>query len=502
MIQPKICLTLTGSTLEEDLKILNEYRDYIDIAELRADFLTSEERFFIKRFPQMAGIPCILTIRRIIDGGQYKEGEAARTMLFARTLALTDDHTAKKFDYMDFEEDFHISTLQDAAAAFGTKIIRSFHDMKNPVKNIKEKLESLKQTGFDIPKIAFMPHTLDDVTTLFEQAAKLNDDNHILIAMGPLGEPSRILSAKLNNLLTFTSPAETNKNVEALGHIDPITLNKTYHFRSINQNTTVYGITGWPLKATSSPALHNEGYEKHNMNAVYVPVRAETFEEAFHFANTIGIKGMSVTVPHKERVLSNISTKDEKVKEIGASNTIVNGGLGLWTAYNTDVSGFTRALLEFTGTKNLSRKKVAIIGAGGAAKAIAYAVKQLHGKACIFNRTASKAKDLAEKYGFEYAGLPSAPYDEGFKLARKYNDLIIQTTSKGMGSNEPASPENDPWFFYKFTGREMVFDIVYVPEATPILKRALEAGCRVCNGFGMLLYQGYEQFKLFTGEEY
>ncbi len=502
MEHPKICLTLTGRTLEEDLEILDKYRKYIDIAELRADFLSEDERLYVKRFPQIAGVPCILTIRRVEDGGQFKEGEASRTMLFARVLALTEDGNPKNFDYIDFEEDFHIPCLQDAAVAFGTKVIRSFHDMQNPVRNIREKLDSLKQTGFEIPKIAFMPHTLDDVTNLFEEAEKLDDDNHILVAMGPLGVPSRILSAKLKNFLTFTSPAETNSKVSNLGHMDPITLNEIYHFKSIDKDSSIYGITGWPLAATSSPQLHNAGFEEHHLNAVYIPVRAETFEQAFHFANSIGIKGMSVTVPHKEAVMERVFYSEDKVDTIGASNTIVRGNDGMWKAYNTDASGFARSLMEFTGLTTLAGKKVSIIGAGGAAKAVAFAIKKLHGKACIFNRTVSKAKDLAEKYGFEYAGLPTDPSDDSLKLARKYNNIIIQTTSKGMGCRGPSTVENDPWFYYKFTGKEIVFDIIYVPETTPIMSRALEAGCRICNGYDMLCYQGYEQFELFTGKKY
>ena len=502
MEQPKICLTLTGKTLDEDLKILDKYRKYIDIAELRADFLSEDERLCVKRFPQMAGVPCILTIRRIKDGGQFKEGESSRTMLFARTLALTDDDNPKNFAYIDFEEDFHIPCLQDAAVAFGIKVIRSFHDMKNPVRNIREKIEMLKQTGFEIPKIAFMPHSLDDVTNLFEEAEKLDDDNHILIAMGGLGLPSRILSARLRNYLTFVSPEETNAKVANLGHMDPVTLNETYRFKSIDRDTAVYGITGWPLEATLSPQLHNAGFKEHNLNAVYIPFRAEKFEQAYHLANVIGVKGMSVTVPHKEAVLEHIFSCEEKVDIIGSSNTIVRGKDGMWRAYNTDASGFARSLLEFTGLTSLAGKKVSIIGAGGAAKAIAYAVKKLHGKACIFNRTVSKAKELAEKYGFEYARLPSEPYDESLRLAKKYNNIIIQTTSKGMGCRAPATAENDPWFYYKFSGKEIVFDIVYVPETTPIMYRALEAGCRICNGYDMLRYQGYDQFELFTGVKY
>lgn len=121
MNTPKICLTLTGKTLAEDLAVLDRYRDYVDIAELRADFLDSDERLRVRDFPEMAGIPCILTLRRKIDGGCFIEGEAARTILFARALSFAAEDKRKNFQYVDFEEDFHIPSLQDAALAFGTK---------------------------------------------------------------------------------------------------------------------------------------------------------------------------------------------------------------------------------------------------------------------------------------------------------------------------------------------------------------------------------------------
>lgn len=497
MNRPQICLTLTGKTLSQNLETLNKYRSYVDMAELRCDLLDEDERMFIRRFPHMAGIPCMFTIRRRVDGGAYLEGEASRTILFARALSFADSNPDNNFKYVDFEEDFHIPSLQEAALAYGTKIIRSFHDMENPVNNIAARLEMLNTTGFEIPKIAFMPHTLEDVTSLFKQAARLRDNNHILLAMGPLGLPTRILGAKLKNYLTFASAPEAAQNLPGLNQLDPITLAETYHFKSINESTRLFGITGWPLAATSSPQLHNKGFEEHNMNSVYVPVRAERFKEALSFADSVGLEGMSVTIPHKRDVLSEIKDIDPIARDIDACNTIVKYE-NSWHGFNTDVTGFTRALLEFTGTKNLARKKVAIIGAGGASHAIAYAIKKLHGSACIFNRTLPKAKLLAEKYGFKSA--PLVP--ESLSLLRKYNDIIIQTTSKGMNGQPPSTEDNDPLYFYDFNGKELLFDIIYVPSVTPIMARASQSGCKVCNGYLMLKYQGYEQFELFTGERY
>lgn len=497
MEKPKICLTLTGTTIKSNLETLDKYRDKIDMVELRVDYLNSDERLYVRRFPSLAGIPCILTIRRQIDGGKFIEGEAARTVLFARALSFADEDRTQNFAYVDFEEDFHIPSLEDATLAFDTKVIRSFHDMHNPVTNIIERLKKMTISGFEIPKIAFMPHTLDDVTNLFKEASKLNDNNHILLAMGPMGIPSRILGVKLKNFLTYTSSPESINNTANLAHLDAVKLNDIFRMKTINENTKIYGITGWPLVGTSSPELHNTGYSRHGMNAVYIPFPAENFDQAMNFAKTVGVQGFSVTVPHKEAVLEKANYISPEALDIGSSNTMMVNE-DKWNCYNTDAYGFSRSLLEFTELKNLKHKKVAIIGAGGAAKAIAYAVYNAGGKACIFNRTLGKAKSLAAKFNFEYAPLSA----DSNKILKKYSDIIIQTTSKGMHSKENSNPENDPLFFYEWTGKEILFDIVYMPEVTPIMARAKEAGCHVCNGYYMLRYQGYKQFELWTGEKY
>ena len=155
MARPLVCICLTGKTLAEDVEIAKRYRDFIDLVELRVDFLEQDERLKIRDFPSMIDVPAILTIRRRIDGGVYMEGESSRTMLFARGLAFADSDPTKNFAYVDFEEDFHVPSLEDAAQAFGTKIIRSYHNMKDPVHDIVKKFDEMRTTGFEIPKITF-----------------------------------------------------------------------------------------------------------------------------------------------------------------------------------------------------------------------------------------------------------------------------------------------------------------------------------------------------------
>ena len=368
--------------------------------------------------------------------------------------------------------------------------------MNEPVSNFRQRCDEIRKTGYEIPKIAFMPDSLADVERLFRETKDFTQYDHIICAMGPEGLPSRILASRTNSFLTYVSPEEMLGKMNGIGHIDPVTLNETYNFRSISDSTSLYGITGWPLSKTSSPAIHNSGYKKLGLDAVYLPARATLISDALNFADTVGMKGMSVTIPHKESVMYYLGEQSPEVIQIGACNTIVKKN-NTWVGYNTDASGFRRALEEFLNGTKLKFKKVAVIGAGGAAKAIVYALKQMGARVCIFNRTLEHAQQLAEKYGFNYCQLDSRCADR----IDEYSTLIVQTTSVGMNSEDRSSKDNDPLYFYDFRGNEMVFDIIYTPENTPIMKRAAAAGCRGCNGYKMLEYQAYEQFKLFTGKD-
>lgn len=496
MSQPLICMTLTGKTIEENLRLVKKYEKYVDIVELRVDHLNEDEQLYARRFPSLIYQPCILTIRRDVDGGLFNGGEFARTTLFARALSFAKQDNTRNFAYVDFEEDFHIPSIQDAALAFGVKIIRSVHNMEGPVHNLKERCDSMRKTGYEIPKIAFRVNRLSDVTNLFYEGSQKVDYDHIFCAMGPEGFPSRILPAFSDSLLTYTSPEETIKNTAVIGHIDPITINTLYNFKNITKDTSLYGIAGWPLAKTVSPEIHNAGYRNIGLDAVYFPVRSPLVSEALNFAEKLGMKGLSITNPHKESALFYVKDQSNDVMQTGTCNTVIRKQ-DKWVAHNTDVAGFSRALDDFLGGVKLKRKKVSVIGAGDAAKAIVYVLRQLGAKVCIFNRTLSHAKQLAEKYDCKYEELTPSCVD----LISEYSYLIIQTTSIGMTS-DVQQEIIDPIPFYNFTGNELLFDIIYRPATTPLMRRASLAGCRVCNGYKMLEYQAYEQFKLFTGHDY
>ncbi len=318
---PLICMTLTGRSIEEDINLVHKYEKYCDLVELRADYLKEDEQLLVRKFPALINKPCILTIRRNSDGGLWTGSEFSRTNLFGRALAFADPDKKRNFAYVDFEEDYHIPSIQDAAMAFGVRIIRSCHNMTEPITNLRKRCDSMRKTGYEIPKIAFMPKSLSDVVNLFHESAHMDGYDHILCAMGAEGFPSRILSALSGSYLTYTSPQETIANTNTIGHIDPVTINELYNFRSLTKNTKLFGIAGWPLVKTSSPEIHNSGYRNHNMDAVYIPVRSQLISEALNFAEQLDLKGMSVTIPFKESVMFYLHELSPEVMQIGACNS-------------------------------------------------------------------------------------------------------------------------------------------------------------------------------------
>jgi 3-dehydroquinate dehydratase/shikimate dehydrogenase len=498
----KICLCLTGKTLRRNLQVIEKYRKYIDLVELRADCLDPTERLNIRPFPEQANIPVILTIRRQEDGGHWHGGESSRIVLLAKALAFAQTDQRRNFAYVDIEEDIFVPGIEEAARAFGTRIIRSFHNTHGTDSDLTAKIRSLRRFGDEIVKAAVLPNTLLDVHRLWRAAKDLQNIEKILISMGPLGLSTRILADRIGSYLTYASAKdELGFPQAASGQIDPKELVERYHFRSTNEKTSILGVTGYPLTVTDSPKLHNAMYERDSLNAVYLPFPAAEIENFLTLADEIGICGASVTIPHKDAVIPYLASASPEVVRIGACNTIMRDAEG-WHGYNTDAEGFSSSLLAFiygedTGMtekqrakRTLKQKKITIIGAGGAARSIAAEIYRLKGKALILNRTSISAKELASRYGFRWGSLD----EPGVKTMGKFNDIIIQTTSVGMGTDT-----SDPFPLYQFFGTEIVFDVIYKPERTAFLSRAEKAGCKVLNGYDMLVRQAIGQHRLFFG---
>lgn len=450
----------------------------IDMVELRADFLAEEELPHLRRFPDMIGAPAILTIRRAAEGGRFRDDESARRRLIA---AAVDGYR-----YVDLESD--VDRSFDQAVPAGVRVIRSLHDTGAVPQPLGRVVRELPRSPAEIAKAAVTPRTGSEMVDVIEAARGLGATGagreRIVLGMGRFGLPTRILAAHLGNYLTFCSLAGRSA---APGHLDPDAMVDLYRFRSIHAGTRVLGVVGTPLSHSRSPHIHNPALAAAAIDAVYVPIELDDLTELDRLARLLPLDGCSVTIPHKGRA-ARMSVAGKTVRRVGACNTLVRERNG-WRGENTDVHGFLAPLRR----RSFTPRRAAVIGAGGAARAVAFALRSLGTELLILNRTAERAHALALQHGATAAGL-DAP---GLARVPAYDELIVQTTSMGL----PDNP-GDPLAAYAFRGHEVVYDLVYGERLTPILKRAREAGCAIIDGRQMLAEQAYEQFRLFTGREF
>ena len=501
----KICLCLTAKTISRNLELIEKYRKYIDLAELRVDCLHPDEIFFIRHFPRQAGIPVILTIRRKQDGGFYLSGEGSRVALLSRGLAFAESDRRHNFAYVDLEEDLEVPGLEEAVRTFGTRIIRSYHNFDG-IGNITEKIKSLRKIGDEIAKIAVMPQSLKDVLVIYRAVRETTDTEKIIVGMGTFGLNTRILSEKLGSFLSYTSETEDPTIPPgAPGLISPKELVEKYRFRDINSATDIYGVVGFPLNTTYSPKIYNTVFSREKIDAVYIPFPAHDLGYFLELAEDLNIKGAAVTIPYKEEIIHHLSNVSDSVRIAGACNTIKALGTltrslpgetvsKVWIGTNTDTLGFTESLLSFLDRKHLRGQKITIIGAGGAARAVVSEIFRLKGKCLILNRTPVRARELALNFGYAWGGLDSQALD----TIERYSDIIIQTSPVGTFPNI----NDDPFELYNFNGHETVMDLIYNPQQTAFLKRAMATGCRILNGMDMLLRQAKYQYEYILDRDF
>ena len=486
-----ICLTTTESTLTEALKQVERNREYIDMVELRLDLLEEGELASAQIFPRLCGLPTIATFRRVNDGGTSTLSDKVR-IIKLREIVLQGD-----FSYVDIEEDVKKSDLkiksgedsprfdfENELKLKGIKIIRSFHDMEKLPSNLFSLVTKLAKKG-DIPKVAVTPNTIVDVVTLFRINEELKDiKEKIIIGMGDYGVCTRILYKKIGSLLTFACEKE-----QAPGQLSAETLKMLYRADQVNNRTNVYGIIGNPVLHTDSPKIHNPGFDAIHYNAIYVPFLVDKVRAFFKLAELIRIHGFSVTVPHKRDVLPYLGRITREVKQIGACNTVTRIQ-GMWKGTNTDYYGFLNPIEKEINDGKI--KSALVIGAGGAARAVVWALRNHHVKVTIANRTVEKAKMLASETMSNYIEL------DKISTLEDSTDLVVQTTMVGMGYLK----DEDILCDYSFENLPIVYDLIYKPKYTKMLLRAKDKGCRVINGTDMLIAQGKLQFESFSGYHY
>jgi 3-dehydroquinate dehydratase/shikimate dehydrogenase len=458
-----VCATVAGRTIEE----LRARRDLVessaDLVELRLDDLET-----IDVQGALAGRkrPVILTCRPKWEGGWFRGSEEERKRILAQAIA-------SDADYVDIEcrADFEDLVL----ARGGIGIVLSMHQFDGVPNDLRARVSAMSSMGAEIVKIAVRVDRLSDTMKLRELHRQVPGQKLVVIGMGPKGAATRILACHFGSVWMYAGPDQQ------AGQISLDTLLDTYRFRRITRETAVYGLAGEPLAHSLSPAMHNAGFEAAERDAVYIPLETSSAEELLAAADAFGVRGVSVTAPLKMALVEHAKRPDAWVESVSALNTLKRGLYG-WEATNTDVPGFLEALRD----ESLHGLRATVMGAGGAARAV---VAALRGRGAVVTVAARRRRTAAMLAG-PGGSLASFPPQSNTW------DLLVNATPVGTWPRVTDTPVPAPLL----GGGRIVYDLVYNPPVTRLLREAAAAGCRTISGIEMLIAQAERQFEWWTGQ--
>ncbi len=454
-----------------------------ELVELRLDWLSHSPD--LGRLLNGRPTPVVVTCRRARDKGLWRWNEEQR-------LTVLRSAIVSGAEYVDLEED-----IAGSIRRFGpTKRIVSFHDFEQTPETLEEIHARMQKLDPDIIKIVTMANSpIDNVRMLkLVAAAKIPT---IGFCMGEFGIPSRILTGRYGAPFTY---ATFNKDrTMAPGQLTLEEMRDVFHYDRIDRQTELYGVLADPVAHSMSPLIHNAAFAHEKLNKVYLPFRvpADALAATIDSYEWFPVQGYSVTLPHKEGLLELTDKYAGPVREIGAANTLYKASDNGWCAANTDHDAALESLIRelnpelAAGTdvslSALAGRKVLILGAGGVARAIAHGIVSHGGVLMIANRTKARAEALAKQLGCLLV--------EWQNRGSVFADVLVNCTSVGMHPNLDESPFAENWL------REgmVVFDTIYNPERTLLIKQARDRQCKTITGVEMFVRQAARQFELFTG---
>jgi len=449
-----------------------------ELVELRLDYVVRAVN--IKRLVDERPGPVIVACRREQDGGRWERSEQDRIMLLRSAIA-------NGVEYVDLEED-----IASQIPRFGkTKRIISYHNFDETPDDLREIHDRCASHDADIVKVATTannPHDNVRVLALISES----EVPTVAMCMGDMGIPSRILAGKFG--APFTYATFHKERALAPGQLSYEEMKDVYHYDQIDMDTEVYGVIADPIGHSLSPIIHNAAFRALNMDKVYVPFRVprEHLEDFLHYSRQLSVSGLSVTIPHKEAIIPYLERTDTAVDHIGAANTVVFDGFDK-SGYNTDhraaLESIERGLRRGEDVDLFTGRTALVLGAGGSARAVVYALQSRGVSIVIASRTLKRAQDLAKSFRAR-----AVPWHERQTVEC---DMLVNCTPIGMHPHVDESPVSDD----DLNRAMIVFDLVYNPEQTLLVKQARDKECSVVTGVDMFVRQAAHQFKFFTGEE-
>ena len=471
-----ICIPIVGPTQDKSLEDIAIAESLADIIELRLDLMSD---YNLDALLSATKKPCIVTNRTKREGGQFSGSEEERIDVLRQAI----DAGA---EYVDIETSTPKELLQPfLESQRKSKIILSYHNFTDTPEELDHLYELMCAMPADILKIVTYARDITNNLALFNliYRSKKNDKKLIAFCMGERGEISRILSPLLGGFLTFGS-LETGKET-APGQITGFTLRDIYRVCDERSSFKIYGVIGNPVYKSMGYLIHNRAFRERGSSDIYVPFLVDNVESFFKGFSPY-FEGLSVTMPFKEDIMAVMDEIEETAKNIGAVNTVVRDGKR-WKGYNTDYVGALKALEDHIDLKG---KKVLIIGAGGTAKAIGYGVYEKGAKVTIaYNRNKEKGIQLARELGAKLVNTQDA--------GEEVVDVLINCSPVGMSPNLEETPVPS-----RHLRKDMIiFDSVYNPPETRLIREAKAAGCVTISGVELFVNQAVEQFELWTKQK-
>lgn len=478
----KVCVAILGSSVAEMLEKAGAAVEDSSFLEFRLDYLAKPLQALpqLKEFLAARGdVVAIATCRREANGGQFKG-------TLAQEFEILQKAAAAGFHLIDVEvesaEEAKPAELEKLKAS-GAALLISYHDFST-TKGLDDVYDRMKPFAADFLKVVSTARSLTDNITMMRFLERTSESAHVVgICMGEQGVISRILGLRAGSAFTFASStpgAET-----APGQIDARTLVETFRIDQLDKATKIYGVAGNPIKHSLSPVMQNTAFRKESVNAVYLPLETTKLSDLLSLVKEVPLSGLSVTMPLKEEIMQHLEKSDALSQKIGAANTIVRSQDGKLYGFNTDVAAIVqpleKRLLKLKGTKIL------VLGAGGAARAAVFGLKDRGAEVFLLNRNLEAAQRLARE-----AGAKTIRQDQ---VAKTQFDVIVNATPCGMSGVQPTHVlELDE------INAKLVFEMVYNPIETPFIRMARELNIPVITGVEMFVHQGARQFEIWTGK--
>jgi 3-dehydroquinate dehydratase/shikimate dehydrogenase len=476
---PKVCLAVSAESVDDLLGTAAAMVQDNPFIELRLDHLKQPQAAIgkIRQFLETHQyVTAIATCRRAAAGGKFKGSLASQMGILMKAAAAGCQLVDMELESARKAKAKDLARLHEIAG-----LIVSFHDFR-ATRNLDRTLEKMREVEADFYKIVTTATTLSDNVTMMKFLQAESDRQALIgLCMGEQGIISRVLGVRAGSAFTFGSVSNEQKT--APGQVSTRDLRNIYRIEQVDAVTRIYGVAGDPLEHTLSPIVMNAAMRRENVNAVFLALHAKSLKDLLHCVREIPLHGLSITMPYKEAILKHLDNTDAPTTKIGACNTVVRGQDGKLYGFNTDIIGVVKPLEQ---RLTIEKAKVLVLGAGGAARAAVFGLKERGAEVWILNRTKAKAQKLARQ--------AKARTIKRADLKKTSFDVIINATPVGMGGgSECPLKENE-------IQAKVVFDMVYDPVDTRLLQLARAKGITVIPGAEMFVQQAVRQFEIWTGK--